>query len=247
MARAYIGTSGFSYPEWKGSFYPADLPTGEMLRFYGQVFPTVELNNTFYRYPGEDTLMQWAASVPAEFRFSVKAHRRITHNKRLVDVDGDIAFLFERIRRLEGRLGSILFQLPPSLRFDLGLLESFLATLRPGAQSVVEFRHQSWRSEAVYRLLETHRVALCVAETDEEAQPAEVVGPASYLRLHRSRYADEDLRRWAGWMSGTRKYRMEVPCAGPSGRLSMSRTSLQSKNDSPGGAVNRCRMPSRSR
>src|SRR5437867_2788429 len=117
--------------------------------------------------------MQWAASVPAEFRFSVKAHRRITHNKRLVDVDGDIAFLFERIRRLEGRLGSILFQLPPSLRFDLGLLESFLATLRPGAQSVVEFRHQSWRSEAVYRLLETHRVALCVAETDEEAQPAE--------------------------------------------------------------------------
>src|SRR2546427_804172 len=140
MARAYIGTSGFSYPEWKGSFYPADLPTGEMLRFYGQVFPTVELNNTFYRYPGEDTLMQWAASVPAEFRFSVKAHRRITHNKRLVDVDGDIAFLFERIRRLEGRLGSILFQLPPSLRGATSLLTSRTRTGRrprstPGSSS----------------------------------------------------------------------------------------------------------------
>src|SRR2546422_10427645 len=109
MARAYIGTSGFSYPEWKGSFYPADLPTGDMLRFYGQGFPTVELNNTFYRYPGEDTLMQWAPSVPAELRLPVKAHRRITHNKRLVDVDGEIAALFALSRRVEGRLGSIRF------------------------------------------------------------------------------------------------------------------------------------------
>ncbi|TMI76813.1 MAG: DUF72 domain-containing protein [Bacillati bacterium ANGP1] len=198
--RAYIGTSGFSYPEWKGSFYPADLPNGEMLRFYGQMFLTVELNNTFYRYPGEDTLAQWAAAVPPEFRFSVKAHRRITHNKRLVDVDGDVAFLFERLRRLGDRLGSILFQLPPSLRFDLSLLESFLASLRPGGQTVLEFRHNSWRNEAVYRLLETHRVALCVAETDEEMQPADVVGPVSYLRLHKSRYADEDLHRWAQWI-----------------------------------------------
>ncbi len=201
--RAYIGTSGFSYPEWKGSFYPADLPTGEMLRFYGQTFRTVELNNTFYRYPDEDTLAQWAAAVPSGFLFSVKAHRRITHHKRLVDVDGDLAFLSERIRRLGDRLGSMLFQLPPSLRFDLSLLESFLASLRPGAQAVLEFRHGSWRNEAVYRLLETHRVALCVAETDEETQPADVVGPVSYLRLHKSRYPDEDLRRWAQWI-GTR-------------------------------------------
>src|SRR5438094_9729888 len=101
MARAYIGTSGFSYPEWKGSLYPADLPTGEMLRFYGQVFPTVELNNTFYRYPGEDTLMQWAASVPAEFRFSVKAHRRITHTRRQRDLHGHTGSLFQRNRRLQ--------------------------------------------------------------------------------------------------------------------------------------------------
>ncbi len=199
MARAYIGTSGFSYPEWKGTFYPADLPNGEMLRFYGQAFATVEINNTFYRYPGEDTLAQWAAAVPPEFRFAIKAHRRITHNKRLADVDGDLAFLFERIRRLGDRLGPILFQLPPSLRCDLTLLESFLAGLRPGGQAVLEFRHASWRQDAVYRLLDTHRVALCIAETDEEAQPVEVVGPVSYLRLHKSRYTDEELRRWAGW------------------------------------------------
>src|SRR5256712_6125895 len=198
--RAYIGTSGFSYPEWKGSFYPADLPNGEMLRFYGQMFLPVELNTTFCRSPGEDTLAQWAAAVPAEFGFELKAHRRITQNKRLADVDGDVAFLFERLRRLGDRLGSILFQLPPSLRFDLRLLESFLASLRPGGQAVLEFRHSSWRNEAVYRLLETHRVALCVAETDEETQPADVVGPVSYLRLHKSRYAEEDLGRWAPWI-----------------------------------------------
>ncbi len=201
MARAYIGTSGFSYPEWKGSFYPADLPAGEMLPFYGRVFQTVEINNTFYRYPGEDTLAQWAAAVPSGFRFAVKAHRRITHLKRLGDVDGDLAFLFERIRRLGDRLGPILFQLPPSLHCDLTVFESFLASLRPGAQAVVEFRHESWRQDAVYRLLDTHRVALCVAETDEEAQPATVIGPVSYLRLHKSRYADEDLRRWATWIA----------------------------------------------
>src|SRR2546428_12727532 len=153
-----------------------------MLRFYGQIFLTVELNNTFDRHPGEDTLAQWAAAVPPEFRFSVKAHRRITHNKRLVDVDGDVAFLFERLRRLGDQVGSILFQLPPSLRFDLGLLESFLATLRPGGQAVLEFRHSSWRNETVYRLLETLRVALCGAETNEETQPAACRVSVPYLR-----------------------------------------------------------------
>src|SRR2546426_11125786 len=102
--RAYIGTSGFSYPEWKGSFYPADLPNSEMLRFYGQMFLTVELNNTFYRYPGEDRLAQWAAAVPAEFRFSVKAHRRITHNKTLGDAGGEGGLPLERLPGFGGRL-----------------------------------------------------------------------------------------------------------------------------------------------
>lgn len=201
MTGIYIGTSGFSYPEWKGLFYPADLPNTEMLHFYGQTFSTVELNNTFYRYPGEDTLAQWAAAVPDGFRFSVKAHRRITHLKRLHDIDGDLAFLYERIRRLGSRLGVILFQLPPSLRYSQELLEGWLAGLRPGAGAVVEFRHPSWRQDTVYRQLDSHRITLCIAETDEEEQPKEVVGPLAYLRLHKSRYTEADLTRWAEWMT----------------------------------------------
>src|SRR6266852_5892564 len=153
MARAYVGTSGFSYPEWKGSFYPADLPIDQMLPFYGRTFPTVELNNTFYRYPQDHTLAQWAGAVPPEFRFAVKAHRRITHLKRLVDIDGDLAFLFDRLRGLGSHLGPILFQFPPSLRCDLTLLTGLLTGLRPGGQAVVEFRHATWRQDPVYRLL----------------------------------------------------------------------------------------------
>lgn len=201
MARLYVGTSGFSYPEWKGTFYPSDLPGTDMLRFYAQRFATVELNNTFYRYPKDDTLTQWARTVPDGFKFSVKAHQRITHRKRLADVDGDLAFLFERIRTLGDRLGPILFQLPPSLHGDLSLFEAFLSGLRPGAQVAIEFRHKSWRQDRVYELLEMHRVSLCSAETDDEEQPREVVGPISYLRLHKSRYAPNDLQRWAGWIT----------------------------------------------
>lgn len=200
MARLYAGTSGFSYPEWKGTFYPSDLPGAEMLRFYGKAFTTVEINNSFYRYPKEETLTQWAQTVPPGFLFSVKAHRRITHLKRLKDVDADLAFFSERVRTLGDRLGPLLFQLPPSLRCDLPLLEVFLMQLRPGAPAAMEFRHASWRQDSVYRLLEEHRVTLGVAETDEEEQPKEVVGPLSYLRLHKSRYAPADLKRWAEWI-----------------------------------------------
>lgn len=200
MARLYVGTSGFSYPEWKGVFYPADLPAEQMLTFYAGTFPTVEINNTFYRYPKDETLRQWAATVPAGFRFSVKAHRRITHEKRLADVDADVRFLFERMQALGDRLGPILFQLPPSLRCDIALLEAFLHTTRPRAQVVIEFRHATWRQERVYAMLEEHRVSLCAAETDDEAQPRELVGKISYLRLHKSRYTQEDLQDLAEWI-----------------------------------------------
>ncbi len=199
MARFYVGTSGFSYPEWKGSFYPAGLAADQMLAFYGRSFATVEINNTFYRYPSSDTLTQWAGAVPAAFRFSIKAHRRITHLKRLRDVDGDLAFLSERMRVLGNRLGVLLFQLPPSLRADAGLLETFLTQLRPGARAAVEFRHASWRQSSIYALLDAHQVSLVAAETDEEEQPREVIGPLSYLRLHKSHYTDAALREWARW------------------------------------------------
>lgn len=201
MARLYVGTSGFSYPEWKGTFYPQTLPGEEMLSFYAGVFQTVEINNTFYRYPKEATLAQWAQTVAPGFKFSIKAHRRITHEKRLEAVDSDLAFLFERMRALGDRLGPVLFQLPPSLRCDLAVLETFLMQLRPGVSVAMEFRHSSWSQEAVHRLLETHNVALCLAETDESAASNHVIGPISYVRLHKSRYPAEALKRWAGWIT----------------------------------------------
>ncbi|HEY3247806.1 MAG TPA: DUF72 domain-containing protein [bacterium] len=195
------GTSGFSYPEWKGAFYPAGVAADGMLRYYASVFPTVEINNSFYRYPKDDTLAQWAAAVPAGFRFSIKAHRRITHNKRLKDTDTDVAFLYERVLTLGPQMGPLLFQLPPSLRADPGVLEAFLAQLRPGPPVAIEFRHASWSSDAVYALLDRYRVSLCVAETDEPAAPTAVVGPIAYLRLHKSRYDDDALRSWAEWIT----------------------------------------------
>ncbi|HEY6104310.1 MAG TPA: DUF72 domain-containing protein [bacterium] len=201
MAEFYAGTSGFSYPEWKGSFYPKDLPAREYLAYYGRVFASCEINNTFYRYPTDETLTQWATSVPTEFRFAVKSHRRITHLKRLADVDGDLAFLFERMRVLGPRLGVLLFQLPPSLQCDLTRLEAFLTQLRPGAFAVLEFRHPSWRRDSVYQLLDARRVSLVIGETDEETQPREIVGPLSYLRLHKSSYGEADLDERAEWIS----------------------------------------------
>ncbi|MDP3703865.1 MAG: DUF72 domain-containing protein [Candidatus Omnitrophota bacterium] len=202
MAQVRIGTSGFSYPEWKGKFYPDDLPADEMLSYYGRIFPTCEINNTFYRYPSQETLTEWAKAVPVAFRFSIKVHRRITHLKRLADVDADLGFLYERMRVLEQRLGLLLFQLPPSLRYDLMLLETFLTQLRPGAPAVMEFRHASWRRDDVYQLLGEHRVSLVIGETDEEEQPRETVGPIAYLRLHKYRYTEDELRNRAEWITG---------------------------------------------
>jgi len=202
VARTFVGTSGFSYPEWKGSFYPADLSADEMLAYYGRSFPTCEINNTFYRYPSAETLTQWAGAVPPAFRFTIKVHRRVTHLKRLADVDADLAFLYERMRLLGERLGVLLFQLPPSLRYDRTLLETFLTQLRPGAVAVVEFRHGSWRREDVYSLLEEHRVSLVAGETDDESQPREAVGPIAYMRLHKYRYTEADLVERAEWIRG---------------------------------------------
>jgi len=200
MTRLYAGTSGFSYAEWRGSFYPADLPNDEMLTFYAKAFPTVEINNTFYRYPKEQTLTQWAQAVPAEFRFSIKAHRRITHEKRLRDVDTDVTFFFERLRALGDRLGVILFQLPPTLRCELPVLEAFLAQMRPGVPVALEFRHDSWYQEPTYQLMHTYGATLCLAEADDSTTTPKVLGPISYLRLHKSAYPPDALAQWAEWI-----------------------------------------------
>lgn len=196
-AKLFAGTSGFSYPEWRGSFYPADLPGDEMLHHYSRVFPTVEINNTFYRFPRTEHVEQWRQATPKGFRFSVKVNRKITHNQRLRDVGELVRVQLERVQGLEDRRGPLLFQLPPSLRCDLPLLKDFLATLPP-LLCAVEFRHASWYTDEVYATLDEHHAALVIMESDEDTPVLEFVGPFAYLRLHRSAYPPAELNAWAG-------------------------------------------------
>lgn len=194
--RLYVGTSGFSYPEWRGTFYPADLPADQMLAFYSRAFTTVELNNTFYRFPRLAQVDQWRQATPDGFRFSVKVHRNITHLKRLRDVDDLVGVQLERARRLGDRLGPLLVQLPPSLRRDVGLLRTFLA-LFPPMLLAVEFRHASWQTDEVYAALAESGAALVVMESDHDEPVLHFVGAFAYLRLHRSAYGPETMAAWA--------------------------------------------------
>jgi uncharacterized protein YecE (DUF72 family) len=191
------GTSGYSYKEWAGSFYPEKLPASEMLRHYAQRLPTVEINNTFYRMPAEALLARWAEEVPAGFTFTLKAPRRITHIKRIKGVEADVAEFSRRANALGDRLGMFLFQLPPTLRKDLPRLRDFLAGLPPGRRVALEFRHKSWQDDEVYEALRAHGAALCVAETDEEMSPLVRTSDDAYLRLRRTQYSESELRAWA--------------------------------------------------
>lgn len=195
-AGLYVGTSGFSYPEWRGNFYPAGLPGEEMLRHYSRVFRSVEVNNTFYRFPGTTQVEQWRKATPRGFRFSIKAHRLITHIKRLRDVGEAVRTQLDRIEGLKDRRGPVLFQLPPSLRRDLPLLKEFLSALPP-VPLAVEFRHASWYDHKVYDALAEHRAALAIMESDEDEPVMEFVGPLVYLRLHRSAYPPAAMKTWA--------------------------------------------------
>jgi len=194
----YAGTSGYSYKEWKGHFYPEKLPAGDMLSFYAQRLGAVEINNTFYRLPKESVLDGWAAQVPEDFRFSIKASRRITHFKRLKQTDDETAYLLRVLGTLGPMLGVVLFQLPPNFKKDLPRLESFLDLLPPRAPTAFEFRHQSWFADDVVAVLKDRGCALCLADTDDGDPPPLVdTGSLGYLRLRRADYSDEDLRAWA--------------------------------------------------
>ena len=196
-----VGTSGFSYKEWKGTFYPEDLPEAGMLRFYAERLPTVEVNNTFYRMPKRDLLEKWAGEVPEGFTFVLKAPRRISHEKRLAgDVADSVSYLFETAGALGAKLGPVFFQLPPFLKKDVARLRDFLALLPPGRPVAFEFRHASWFDDEVYDALRAGGAALCSADTDESgAEGAPLVPTAGwgYLRLRRAEYTDDDLARWA--------------------------------------------------
>jgi uncharacterized protein YecE (DUF72 family) len=194
----YVGTSGYSYPKWKGSFYPAKMPAKQMLGFYASRFRTVEINNTFYRPPTVSTLETWAGQVPAGFRFVLKAPQEITHLRRLTDVGGLVSSLLEAAGALNERLGPLLVQLPPNFKKDLPRLRAFLALLTPGCRAAMEFRHPSWFDEEVFRLLRDHQTALCVADPEDCLEvPFEATADWGYLRLRRPDYDDAALEAWA--------------------------------------------------
>jgi uncharacterized protein YecE (DUF72 family) len=199
--RVLVGTSGYSYKEWKGSFYPQDIKAADMLRYYAERFKTVEINNTFYRMPGTDMLERWTAVVPEDFTFILKASRRITHEKKLGgDVADAVAFLFKTAQALGPKLGPVLFQLPPFLKKDVPRLRDFLALLPEGRPAAFEFRHETWFDDEVYETLRAGKASLCSADTDESGDRGAPVVPTAgwgYLRLRRAAYTDDDLARWA--------------------------------------------------
>jgi len=193
----HVGTSGFSYKEWKGSFYPEDLPAKSMLHYYAERFGTVEINNSFYRMPKASVLESWAGEVPADFRFVLKAPQRITHFKRLKEADEPVAYFLDVIAALGERLGPLLFQLPPNFKKDLARLRDFLPLLPEDQRVAFEFRHASWFDDEALDVLREHGVALCLAEA-EDGLDVPFVGTADwgYLRLRRPDYSDAELKRW---------------------------------------------------
>lgn len=194
----WLGTSGFAYDGWKhGVFYPEGLKNADMLSYYASVFPSVEVNYTFRRFPSEKSLANWRDQTPEGFRFTLKANQRITHFKRLADADEDVRDFLERAKLLDDRLGTVLFQCPPSLKYDEGLIAAFVGYLPPDVRAVMEFRDPSWT--AARDLLLGQGVAWCVAETDEKDPGPDDLSwePYGYLRLRKTEYSDDELRAWA--------------------------------------------------
>src|ERR1051326_2497150 len=193
----YVGTSGYSYPKWKGKFYPKDLPAKRMLYYYAEQFRSVESNSTFRGMPKPEALEKWAAEVPADFKFAIKAPQQITHIKRLKDSKELVSNFFEVSAVLEKRLGPVLFQLPPNFKKDAARLSQFLAWLPKRSQAAFEFRHESWFDEQTFELLKKHKVALCIAEADSELKvPFVATADWGYLRLRKEDYSNAELRAW---------------------------------------------------
>ena len=200
--RLLAGTSGYAFKEWKGNFYPADLKDDAMLGHYAGKFPAVEINNTFYRLPKENVLLDWASQVPEPFVFAIKASQRITHYARLKpECVGAVEFLMRNVSALGGRLGPVLFQLPPNLRKDLDRLRVFLDTLPLDRRFTIEFRHESWFEDDVYEVLRARDIALCITEQPEFASPVVATASWGYARLHKLDYDNAGLVSWAGKLS----------------------------------------------
>ena len=193
----YVGTSGYSYKEWKGSFYPEKIPAKEMLPYYASRLPAVEINNTFYRLPQPSVLENWKEQVPPGFRFSVKASQRITHFKRLKDVAEETGYLLDTAAALADRLGPILFQLPPNMKKDLPRLQAFLDCLPAGTRATFEFRHPTWFDDDVLEVLSEKNYPLCISDTDDlPASHIDRTADWGYLRLRRVNYSPDTLAEW---------------------------------------------------
>jgi uncharacterized protein YecE (DUF72 family) len=193
----WIGTSGYNYPEWKGSFYPQDLAASKMLAYYAGQFQTVEVNYTFYRMPTAKIVCAWAAVTPPTFRFALKAPKRITHIAKLRDCAEPVKAFLEAASALGPQLGPLLFQLAPTHKKDLDGLRTFAALLPPHTPAAFEFRHPSWFEPDVLDALRSRNLALCVSDSEKLHAPVEITADYAYFRLRDEGYQDDDIRRWA--------------------------------------------------
>jgi uncharacterized protein YecE (DUF72 family) len=201
----WIGTSGFQYAEWKGKFYPEDLPAAKMLPFYAEHFPTTEINYTFHRIPSPKTIENWKQQTPARFRFGLKALQKITHFARLRDCADTLRYFHDVTLALGEKLGPVLFQLPPNFKRDTILLADFVNSLPGDLRAAFEFRHESWFTDEVYEALKERGAVLCIAEMEEMTTPAVPTADWGYLRLRREDYGARDVARWAEFVRGQGK------------------------------------------
>lgn len=193
----WVGTSGYNYPEWKGSFYPPTLPAAKMLPYYAGRFPTVEINYTFYRTPNAATLKGWNDATPPHFKLTLKAPKRITHDARLKECGEAVRHFCATAATLESKLGVLLFQLPPFMKKDLPRLDAFLAEFPAGVRAAFEFRNISWFDDAVYERLQARNLALCVADSEKLKTPLRITADYAYFRLRDEGYSPDDIVRWA--------------------------------------------------
>jgi uncharacterized protein YecE (DUF72 family) len=193
----WVGTSGYQFPEWKGSFYPEDLPDARMLAYYAERFPTVEVNYSFYRMPSEKTLQTWSAETPERFRFTLKASRRLTHDARLKECGEFLEVFCRRALLLGPKLATVFFQLPGNFKKKTDLLDTFLSAVPREVRAAFEFRSDTWFCDEVYEVLRAHNAALCVADSEKLSTPVVRTADFGYFRLRDEGYGEADLERWA--------------------------------------------------
>ena len=192
----WVGTSGYNYPEWKGTFYPETLSASKMLPYYAARFSTVEINYTFYRTPTEKILQGWDLATPENFRLTLKAPKRITHDARLKECGDEVRRFIETAATLGPKLGVLLFQLPPNLKKDAARLDAALQAFPIGTRAAFEFRHGSWLDEEIYALLRARNLALCIADSERLSTPVEITANYGYFRLRDEGYTPHDIDRW---------------------------------------------------